>query len=111
MKLTPTGKFTYKIFPLSADTRIEVSPEDLEQIKKKECCFNSDLTAVIPYVKTAEENEAEYKTAVVFEIRKRYSVDDEIAVLRQKEEKPLEYKAYFDYCEECKTLAKGGQTM
>lgn len=42
-------------------------------------------------------------------IREKYSVEDEIAMIRQKEEKPEEYAAYFDYCEECKQKAREGE--
>lgn len=47
-----------------------------------------------------------YDEAVDAEIRKRYSVSQEFAILRQKEEKPEEYRAYFDYCESCKSYVK-----
>jgi len=36
-------------------------------------------------------------------IRKRYSIDDEMAIQRQKETKPVEFQDYFDYVELCKT--------
>ena len=39
-------------------------------------------------------------------IRERYSVDDEMAILRQRDEKPDEYQAYFTFCENCKSRAK-----
>lgn len=39
-------------------------------------------------------------------IRERYSVDDEMAILRQKETKPEEYADYNAFCEECKKKAK-----
>ena len=39
-------------------------------------------------------------------IRERYSVDDEMAILRQKETKPEEYKAYNAFCEDCKARAR-----
>jgi hypothetical protein len=39
-------------------------------------------------------------------IRKRYSLWDELAILRQRDEKPEEYAAYNAYCEECKAKAK-----
>lgn len=39
-------------------------------------------------------------------IRERYSVDDEMAILRQKETKPEEWKEYNSYCEDCKAKAK-----
>lgn len=39
-------------------------------------------------------------------IRERYSVDDEMAILRQKETKPEEWKEYNSYCEDCKAKAR-----
>ena len=47
-----------------------------------------------------------YDEAVDAEIRKKYSVSQEFAILRQKDEKPAEYAAYYAYCEECKALVK-----
>lgn len=39
-------------------------------------------------------------------IRERYSLDAELAILRQRDEKPDEYQTYFAFCEECKAKAK-----
>ena len=39
-------------------------------------------------------------------IRERYSIDDEMAILRQRDEKPDEYQAYFAFCENCKSRAR-----
>lgn len=39
-------------------------------------------------------------------IRELYSLDAELAILRQRDEKPDEYQAYFAFCEECKAKAK-----
>ena len=47
-----------------------------------------------------------YDTAVDTEIRKRYTVSQEFAILRQRDEKPEEYAVYFAYCEECKAYVK-----
>lgn len=47
-----------------------------------------------------------YDEAVDAEIRKKYSVSQEFAILRQKDEKPEEYSVYFAYCEECKSYVK-----
>ena len=47
-----------------------------------------------------------YDDAVDAEIRKRYTVSQEFAILRQKDEKPEEYAEYYAYCEECKTYVK-----
>ena len=65
---------------------------------------------------TAEEIEAmtllnpyeglSYPELVVTFIRERYTLDDEIALHRQRDEKPEEYKAYYDFCEDCKARAK-----
>lgn len=39
-------------------------------------------------------------------IRKRYTLSQELAILRQRDEKPEEWQAYNAYCEECKAAAK-----
>ena len=49
---------------------------------------------------------ADYSEEVDKKIREKYTVSQEFAILRQKDEKPEEYKAYFDYCEECKAFVK-----
>lgn len=48
----------------------------------------------------------DYDEAVNNEIRKRYSVSDEFAILRQRDSKQEEYLAYYAYCEECKAYVK-----
>lgn len=52
-----------------------------------------------PYVPTYEER-------VVELIRERYDIDAELAILRQRDSKPLEFAEYNAYCEECKQRAK-----
>lgn len=52
-----------------------------------------------PYLPTYEEK-------VVQLIREKYSVDDELAILRQRDNKPNEFAEYNAYCEECKVNAK-----
>lgn len=47
-----------------------------------------------------------YEEAVDGEIRKRYSVSQEFAILRQRDEKPEEYAQYYAYCEQCKAFVK-----
>ena len=41
-------------------------------------------------------------------IRTKYSIDEEFAILRQKETKPEEFAEYNKFCEECKTFVKNG---
>ena len=47
-----------------------------------------------------------YDEAVDAEIRKRYSISQEFAILRQKDAKPEEYATYYAYCEACKQSIK-----
>lgn len=49
---------------------------------------------------------AEYPSYVAMKIHERYSIDDEIAILRQKTEKPAEYEEYYAFCERVKEEAK-----
>ena len=47
-----------------------------------------------------------YDEIVVEKIRQKYSMDDELAILRQRDSKPEEFMQYNRYCEECKKAAK-----
>ena len=50
--------------------------------------------------------QADYKAKVIELIHQRYSIDDETAILRQRDTKPEEFAAYNTYAEECKTKAR-----
>ena len=67
-----------------------------------------DIKVYIPY--TAEELNAkrikDYEKFVEDLIRVKYSVSNELAILRQKETKPDEFKEYYEYAEQCKAAAK-----
>lgn len=52
-----------------------------------------------------------YDDAVNAEIRKRYTVSQEFAILRQRDEKPIEYAEYYVYCEQCKAYVKEKQSL
>ena len=43
-----------------------------------------------------------YEQRVVARIRERYSVDDELAILRQRDSKPDEFAEYNEYVEQVK---------
>jgi hypothetical protein len=62
-----------------------------------------DIPEPTPYVPTYEEK-------VVELMREKYSMDDELAILRQRDSKPDEFAEYNDYCEECKRKAKEGMS-
>lgn len=60
----------------------------------------------IPEEEPIVEYQLTYEEKVVELIRQRYTIDDEIAILRQKETKPDEFQAWYDYCEACKAEAR-----
>lgn len=47
-----------------------------------------------------------YEEAVDIKIREKYSISQEFAILRQKDDKPEEYDTYYKYCEYCKAYIK-----
>lgn len=53
------------------------------------------------YIKTLP-----YEMAVEFLIRDKYTLYEELAIQRQRDSKPDEFKAYNDYCEACKSKAR-----
>lgn len=55
---------------------------------------------------TAEEKQRLYERKVDSLIRSKYTLSQELAILRQQESKSDEYKAYFDFCEQCKISAR-----
>lgn len=52
-----------------------------------------------------------YEDAVDMKIREKYTASQEFAILRQRDEKPEEYAAYYAYCEECKAFVKTKKNM
>lgn len=47
-----------------------------------------------------------YEERVIALIRSRYSIDQELAILRQRDVKPQEFEEYNSFVEECKKQAK-----
>lgn len=56
-----------------------------------------------------DEKQISYEQEVALVIDAQYSIDAQIAILRQKDEKPEEYQAFFDFCEEAKRKVKEGR--
>lgn len=70
--------------------------------------FNDDLTFNVEKYnarKQAIDNE-EYENKVVALIRQKYNVNQELAILRQREVKPQEFAEYNEYVEQCKKQVK-----
>lgn len=51
-------------------------------------------------------NTKAYEDKVDSLIRNRYSLSEELGILRQKDVKKAEYDAYFAFCEQCKAEAR-----
>ena len=47
-----------------------------------------------------------YGNIVTRLIRERYTISDELAIQRQRDEKPDAFEAYYVFCEECKRKAR-----
>ncbi len=47
-----------------------------------------------------------YENEIIQRIRKRYNVNQELAILRQRDSKPKEFEAYNAYAEQCKAEVK-----
>lgn len=66
-----------------------------------------DMTAEeLAEFETITMTESDYALKVESLIREKYSVSDELAILRQRDTKPEEFAQYFGYCEDCKARAK-----
>lgn len=70
-----------------------------------------DIYVYIPYTEKElkQKEEAHYEAIVAEKIRRRYSLEQELAIHRQRETKPNEWKEYNAYCEQCKSEAKKQQ--
>lgn len=66
---------------------VEMTPEEYAEYEK-----DLGITIIEP----------SYKEKIINKIRRKYSVDDEIAILRQRDSKPEEFKEYFDFVENIK---------
>ena len=52
----------------------------------------------------------EYKERIISRIRAVYSIDDEIAILRQRDTKPEEFEAYHAFVEQIKAEEREKET-
>ena len=52
------------------------------------------------------EAKLEYENLIVQKIRAKYSLNEELAILRQRDTKPEEFKEYNIYVEQCKKEVK-----
>ena len=57
-------------------------------------------------IEGTEVEKKEYEALVVSYIREKYSINDELSIIRQRDSKPDEFNEYNNYIEECKAKAK-----
>ena len=76
---------------------IKREDSDLEEVEKYDVylCDEFDMNG-----------EPTYERLIEALIRRRYSVSDELAIMRQRDDKPEEFKTYNSFAEECKALAR-----
>lgn len=66
----------------------------------------ANLTIANNSVSFTTYSKISYEDLVVQLIRKQYSLNEELAILRQRDTKPSEFNAYNSYVETCKSKAK-----
>lgn len=107
------------IQPLFSDEVLSQPPYNYTKVeiddKYSDCQasdFNEDLTFDVDKYNARklknqqEKNALKYENKIVSLIRQRYSVNQELAILRQRDTKPVEFAEYNEYVEQCKSEAK-----
>ena len=93
------GKILFYSDPLVIEEQQIFNPSEEQILSQGWVEYVPEEEPVVEYVPTYEER-------VVELIRERYTIDDEIAILRQKDTKQDEYQEWYDYCEQCKEEAR-----
>ena len=90
-------------------------PDNVTDIQSSD--FNDNLTFNIDKYNARIEKEqeeraiAEYENAIVSLIRVKYNLNQELAILRQRDAKPDEFAEYNAYVEQCKQDVKNNLTI
>ena len=91
--LTEERTETYEVeVPVMVSVTRDMTAEEEAEIKEQE---------------TQQYNNILYEDLVTQFIREKYSLNDELALSRQRDTKAEEFNAYYAYCEACKVKAKG----
>ena len=103
------------IQPLFSDETLSKPPYNYTKVeiddKYSDCQasdFNEDLTFNVEKYNARKQAIAndEYENKIVALIRKKYNINQELAILRQREVKPQEFAEYNEYVEQCKEQVK-----
>lgn len=103
------------IQPLFSDETLALPPYNYTKVEiddvYSDCQssdFNDDLSFNVDKynARKQKQDNDEYENKIVALIRKKYNINQELAILRQRDTKPLEYQEYYDYVEQCKEQVK-----
>ena len=100
------GRYSYK--------KVEIPDEYFDTFTSQD--FNYDLKFnETKYLERVEKEKAdmelmEYEDAIVSLIRHKYNLNQELAILRQRDVKPEEFSKYNAYVEQCKQEVKNSLT-
>ena len=88
-------------------TKFYLNDKEISREEIKDLIPISITEEVVIFRERTEEEKAElYESKIIDKIRQRYTINQELAILRQRDTKPEEYQEYFDYVEQCKAEAK-----
>ena len=95
--------YEYVVYENGGRDRIKIVDTPYQSKKPQEEVYE-DIKVYVPY--TQEELILKQEDEIVKLIRKRYSINQELAILRQRDAKPQEYQEYYNYVEQCKKQVK-----
>lgn len=107
MKVKILSELVFMTYPIT-DDMIDIDESILRQIGETLQFINTEGDT-IPYEKPVDlepKIQIPYDELVNIKIREKYSLSQELAILRQRDSKPSEYQEYYAYCEKCKSEAK-----
>lgn len=99
--------YEYKDYPGGGRERFKViDVQGVEYVAEHE--EREEIRVYIPYTEEdfARMKAQRYEDLIVSKIREKYSLDQELAILRQRDSKPQEFAEYNNYVEKCKVEAK-----
>lgn len=99
--------YEYKDYPSGGRERFKIiDVQGVEYVAEHE--EKEEIRVYIPYTEEdfARMKAQRYEDLIVSKIREKYSLDQELAILRQRDSKPQEFAEYNDYVEKCKVEAK-----
>lgn len=102
-----TGKpYNYQIAIVPDDVDItDITYADFDNIDGK-LIFSANKYSARIVAEKEKTKRIEYKLQIDNLIREKYSINDEIAILRQRDTKTIEYEEYFDFVEKIKQNVK-----